>query len=394
MGEWRELTLGELVHSGFLELGDGYRTKRAEHGIPGIPILRVAEVLDGTIVPTFENHVSNAFRPAMGDKVSRPGDVVLTTKGTVGRVAIIPDDAPEFVYSPQLCYFRVKPDGPLSARHLYYWFKSDSFWSQARQLKSQTDMADYINLADIRSLVVQVPPSDTQAAMGAVLRALDDKIAVNERIVSACHELAQAHTLAALADGPTVPLGEIAAITMGSSPPGDTYNEDGVGLPFYQGTRDFGTRFPTRRVWCSQPVRVAARGATLVSVRAPVGRLNIATEECCIGRGLASLVTRTRTPSVLFHSLAARSEIWQPYESEGTVFGAINRKQLDSTQVLSTREEPARNLETVLEPLDGRVWSATMESAALADLRDTLLPKLMSGELRVREAEGIVGGAL
>ncbi len=181
MTEMTKITLGELAQSGLLQLGDGYRTKQSENGVPGLPILRVAEVLDGKISPRFEDYVREIFRPAMGAKISQPHDIVLTTKGTVGRVAIIPVGAPEFVYSPQLCFFRVTPSSPVSARYLYYWFRSEDFRSQARYRKNQTDMADYINLADIRSLIVKLPPKEIREATTAVLGALDDKIAANER---------------------------------------------------------------------------------------------------------------------------------------------------------------------------------------------------------------------
>ena len=189
MTNLKTITLGELARSGVLELGDGYRTKRAELGTPGLPILRVAEVFDGKITPKFEDYVSEAFRPAMGLKISQPHDIVLTTKGTVGRVAMIPANAPEFVYSPQLCFFRVMPSGPVSARYLYYWFRSENFRSQARYRKNQTDMADYINLADIRSLIVELPPTEVRDATTAVLGVLDDKIAANERETEALASL-------------------------------------------------------------------------------------------------------------------------------------------------------------------------------------------------------------
>ena len=79
----------------------------------------------------------------MGSKISKPGDIVLTVKGTVGRVALMPPDGPVFAYSPQLCYFRPTASGPLISRYLYYWFKSTQFWNQADALKGQTDIEAY-----------------------------------------------------------------------------------------------------------------------------------------------------------------------------------------------------------------------------------------------------------
>ncbi|MET9086948.1 restriction endonuclease subunit S [Streptomyces sp. NPDC004237] len=149
--------IAQLATEGQLEFGDGYRTKRAEHGQPGLPILRVAEVADGEIRPSFVDHVRDEFRAAMGRKTSQAGDVVLTTKGTVGRVAMVSADAPEFVYSPQVCYFRVKRDAQVSNIYLFHWMRGPEFWRQAAGMKGQTDMADYLSLGDIKSLRITLP---------------------------------------------------------------------------------------------------------------------------------------------------------------------------------------------------------------------------------------------
>ncbi|MFB7651867.1 MULTISPECIES: restriction endonuclease subunit S [unclassified Streptomyces] len=146
------VTVAQLAAGGQLEFGDGYRTKRAEHGQPGLPILRVAEIADGEIHPAFSDYVSDEYRPAMGKKTSRSGDVVLTTKGTVGRVALISADHPEFVYSPQVCYFRPGAVSRLSSVYLFHWMRGPEFWRQAAGMKGQTDMADYLSLGDIKSL--------------------------------------------------------------------------------------------------------------------------------------------------------------------------------------------------------------------------------------------------
>jgi type I restriction enzyme S subunit len=128
----------------------------------------------------------------------------------VGRVAIMPNGSTEFVYSPQVCYFRLGSDGPLSSRYLYYWFKSEWFWSQARSLKGQTDMADYINLADIRSLAITIPSRSAQDSIVDVLGAFDNKIVVNDRIVSAALALGNACFL--MAQGATTRRSELAEL--------------------------------------------------------------------------------------------------------------------------------------------------------------------------------------
>ena len=108
---------------------------------------------------------------------------------------------------------------------------------------------------------------------------------------------------------------------MGQSPPGGTYNGEQNGLPFYQGRTDFGFRFPTRRIYCSAPTRYAKPGDTLVSVRAPVGDINMANEECCIGRGVAAVRHKSGAPSFTYHSMANLYPDFARFEAEGTGVG-------------------------------------------------------------------------
>src|SRR5262249_51167014 len=115
-------------------------------------------------------------------------------------------------------------------------------------------------------------------------------------------------------------------LTMGQSPPGETYNEEGKGLPFYQGRADFGFRFPTRRVFCTSPRRLAKTGDTLVSVRAPVGDINMADEECCIGRGVAAVRHKTGASSFTYYAMENFASEFARFEAEGTVFGSINKQ--------------------------------------------------------------------
>jgi type I restriction enzyme, S subunit len=177
----RRSTLAELAAEKMIIFGDGYRTKRSEHGQPGLPILRVAEVMNGRIKPEFVDFVADSYRSAMGGKVSQAGDVILTTKGTVGRVAAITAKDPAFVYSPQLCYFRVLANPPLSSSYIYFWLRSSDFWQQAETRKSQTDMADYLSLTDIRKLTIPMSAPGPSQQSSPTLSGLLAQI-------SACHE--------------------------------------------------------------------------------------------------------------------------------------------------------------------------------------------------------------
>lgn len=380
----------ELIDQGALQVGDGYRTKRAEHGRPGFRIIRVADVMDDVVMLDGSDFVSEEHREQIGSKLGQPGDIVLTTKGTIGRVAVMPELDETVVYSPQLCFFRIIDESALHPRYLRYWFSSPAFKSQASHRMNNTDMAAYINLADIRSLQIYLPPLAVQRAIAEVLGALDDKMAANSSLVRTADELACALTRSSIDLTNTVVLSNVAEITMGSSPPGVSYNEACDGTVFYQGVRDFGMRYPRNRIWTTMPVRLAQKFDTLVSVRAPVGELNLAGEATCIGRGLASVRSTASAPMSLFHLLKDSPHVWAPYEAEGTIFGSINKQQLASVQVPTVREGRRAELERELGALELRIAAALEESDQLAATRDALLPELMSGKIRVRDAEKTV----
>jgi type I restriction enzyme S subunit len=114
-------------------------------------------------------------------------------------------------------------------------------------------------------------------------------------------------------------IGEECDLTMGQSPPGETYNEEATGLPFYQGRTDFGFRYPTRRMFCTAPARIAGADDTLVSVRAPVGDLNMAWEQCCIGRGVAAVRHKSGSRSFTYYALGSLEGTLREYEHTGTV---------------------------------------------------------------------------
>ena len=129
-------------------------------------------------------------------------------------------------------------------------------------------------------------------------------------------------------------LEEICAINMGQSPDSSTYNEDGNGLPFFQGNADFGEIYPAVRMWCSEPTKIAREKDILISVRAPIGALNIANCECCIGRGLAALTVNEDicAQEYLWHALSGKVDELNS-KSTGSTFKAINKKTLSETEI-------------------------------------------------------------
>ena len=154
-------------------------------------------------------------------------------------------------------------------------------------------------------------------------------------------------------------LKEVCSINMGQSPDSDSYNENGEGVPFFQGNADFGDRYPITRKWCTAPTKMANPEDILISVRAPIGAMNYATEECCIGRGLAALTPdKTKvSPEFIFWLLKGKNEELNS-KGTGSTFKAIGRKVLEETLVpymaLEEQIECSKTLEKVYSIIQKR----------------------------------------
>lgn len=170
-------------------------------------------------------------------------------------------------------------------------------------------------------------------------------------------------------------------VTMGQSPPSSTYNEIGSGLPFFQGKTDFNFRFPSNRIYCTEPKRMAKKYDTLISVRAPVGDINLAAEDCAIGRGLAAARHKSGSFSFSYYAMNSLSKYFEVFEGEGTVFGSINQKDFKALPLIKYPGEIITKFDEFCGNWDKRINNLSVEISTLTDLRDTLLPKLISGEL-------------
>ena len=148
-------------------------------------------------------------------------------------------------------------------------------------------------------------------------------------------------------------LGEICKINMGQSPDSATYNTENKGLPFFQGNADFGKTFPKVRMWCSEPKKIAKENDVLISVRAPIGAMNIADCECCIGRGLAALTPNEECCSqkYLWHALGSKVDELNS-KGTGSTFKAISKKTLEETEIVLPSIEVQNRIAKILDKID------------------------------------------
>ena len=162
-----------------------------------------------------------------------------------------------------------------------------------------------------------------------------------------------------------VMLKDVCAITMGQSPDSNSYNDNGEGVPFFQGNADFGERYPVTRKWCSAPTKMAFPKDILISVRAPIGAMNYAKEECCIGRGLAALTPdNSKVSSEYIFWLLKGKNAELNSKGTGSTFKAIGRKVLEETKVpdipLEKQIEHSKILDKIFAVIQGRKFEIQM----------------------------------
>lgn len=265
--------------------------------------------------------------------------------------------------------------------YLNYLMSSPRFIGELRQYTRGMKVFR-VHPSDVARIEVDLPSIDEQQKVVAILDAVYEKQQINTQLNGYLAELADSLFKRRFGELPdNASLSDVAEITMGQSPAGSSYNEDGVGTVFYQGRAEFGWRYPSQRLSTTEPKRMARRGDVLMSVRAPVGDLNIAFEDCCIGRGLAAI--HSEHPSFCLYLMRSLHSKLDAFNGEGTVFGSINGRALKSLPIALPETREIQMFEKEVSPIDTQIRGNELQSRLLVTLRDTLLPRLMSGEIDV-----------
>ena len=401
----------KLSSLGTLRNGMNYDKSSA---VCGCKIIGVAD-FGNRVFPDYDSLSEIDSSIVTKDDLLQNGDIVFVrsngNKNLVGRTMFIHDIKDPVCYSGFCIAFRPNTD-LVYPEYLFYVLRAP-FCKKQYGYSQQTNITN-LSQGVLGDVDVPVPDLDTQQKLAKILSEIDLKIISNTRI---CVELeAMAKTLYDYwftqfdfpnAEGKPycssggemvwndqlkrkIPKGwsagqlsDIANITMGQSPSGDTYNENGSGTIFYQGCTDFGTRFPVPRVYTSAPTRFAKAGDILLSVRAPVGTLNIAMEDCCIGRGLAALNSKFGSQLHLLYTLSGFKQLFDVMDGNGTTFGSITKDTLFEMKVVIPRRDQIKSFEEMVQPIEQKIRVAEQENRELTKLRDWLLPVLMNGQATV-----------
>jgi type I restriction enzyme, S subunit len=439
-GEWREYTFADLIKSSALEIGDGYRAKNSELGGDGPIFLRAGHVRDTHIDLDGVDRFRRELAGAVASKMSRPGDVLVTTKGnSTGRTSYVGDNLPPVVYSPHLSYWRSLDDQVIDAGFLRYWSRSQHFQDQLDALAASTDMAPYLSLADQKRLRITLPPPGEQRAIGRILGSLDDKIELNRRTNETLEAIARAlfkswfvdfDPVRAKSEGrdPGLPthladlfpdsfedseVGEIPkgwrvssvglelATLLGGTPSRTepTYWEGGA-IPWINSGKanEFRITEPSEFITTEGMARSATKllpeRTTIVAITgATLGQVSLLEIEACANQSVVGVLgSRTLPGEFVYFWIRERIEDLVSRQTGGAQ-QHVNKNDVDGLAILMPSRQVVSAFQGIAGPIFDRIKISCLETRTLAALRDALLPKLISGELRVKHPEWLLEAA-
>lgn len=321
----------------------------------------------------------------------KPNDIVFARTGaSTGRNYFYDGTDGEFVYAGFLIKFSIDEE-KVNPKYIQYYCQSKQYKDWINSFNTGSTRGN-INAQTLGKMPIPLLERKNQDVLVDVLSSIDEKIKQNDAINNNLEQQAQAIYQQMFVDNPSSEwkqgtLSDIADITMGQSPSGSSYNEESIGTIFFQGRAEFGFRFPTVRLFTTEPKRMALSNDTLMSVRAPVGDLNVAHTDCCIGRGLAAIHSKSNHQSFVLYTMFSLKKQLDVFNGEGTVFGSINRNSLNDMPIIIPSDDVLDEFEKIVAPMDLTIRNNYDENCRLQDIRDSLLPRLMSGELDVSDID-------
>ncbi len=374
----------------------------------GVPVIKGGN-LSGYFVGGSFSYVSKEKADSLKRSIAYPGDIIITHRGTLGQVSLVPvGKYPRYVTSQSQLRFTID-DKKIDGKYLLYFLKSRVGQYELLTNASQVGVPAIATptkaikaIKAIKNVNLLLPSLTEQKAIAKLLSSFDEKIELLRTQNKTLEILAQTifkewfcvfnypnatgemvgSELGEIPKGWRIgKLGEEFDITMGQSPKGDTYNENEDGIVFYQGRAEFQNRFPKRRLYTTDPKRIANAFDVLMSVRAPVGDINVASEKCCIGRGLSAINSSYK--SYALYKMKSLNRKFDQFESAGTVFGSINKASLENIEVIIPPQIIIEQYDSIASTIDEKIFNNFNQVKTLSKTRDTLLPKLMSGESRV-----------
>lgn len=326
-------------------------------------------------IPSIANTVGTDFSNykivekgqfAYGPVTSRNGDKI--------SIALLKED--KCIISSSYMVFEIIDKSVLLPEYLMMWFRRPEFDRYAR-FKSEGSVREIFSWSEMCNIELPVPDIEKQRKIVEQYNQINKAIQIKEAINNNLEQQAFSfYKLKISNKDKNAVLSDIANITMGTSPEGESYNDIGNGIIFYQGRSDFGFRLPTVRLYTTEPKKYANKGDILMSVRAPVGDINIAKEKCSIGRGLAAINSKIGCASFLFYTMLELKFELNKFNDEGTVFGSITKDDLFALPIVSLTDDEQKEFEDKIAPMDKQIYTNEKEILMLKNMQSLLLKKL------------------
>ncbi len=393
---------------------------------------------DGEVLFDSASKISSRARERITKGIGKPGDILISHKGTVGRIARAPVDAPDFVCSPQTTFWRSTNEEILSQDYLYAYMRSPKFAQEFQVRSGETDMAGYVSLTSQRCLVLSIPPLELQRPIAELVSALDDKLRRNRRTNETLEGMSQAIFKDWFVDfGPTrakvegrapylapdiwslfpdrlddegkpegwitSTIGQEVEVLGGSTP--STKEPAFWGGDISWATPKDLSSLSTPVLLCTERQITEAglsqigsgllpAGTVLLSSRAPIGYVAIAQIPVAVNQGFIAMICNERLSNVFVWLWTQANMETIHQNANGSTFQEISKANFRPIKVNVPGPELLQAFDQTVRPLFDRIVANDKESRSLASTRDFLLPKLMSGEVRVKDAGKLAGGQL
>ena len=406
MKSWQEFKIGDLCEVG---RGSSPRPILDQKYFAGgdIPWIKIADATaSGKYIYRTEEHVNEYG--ASFSRYLEPNSLIIAASGvSLGQIKFL--GVKGCIHDGWL--YASNYNDSLLKEYLYYYLK---YYSKAFHKFSYGAAIQNINTEIFRNTKIKLPPLPIQQKIASILSAYDDLIENNKRRIQLLEEMAEEiykegfvrmrfpgyenakfydeagqevphGTAGALPEGwEKVTLGTICNFNMGQSPSSNFYNELGDGLPFHQGVTNFNNRFPDHKIFCTDLKKTADEGEILLSVRAPVGRINIANTKIVIGRGICSITHKNKLNNYCYYLL---KDIFKLEDSfgNGAVFNAVTKSELTNIKIIMPQNMYCSKFQLLIEPFDDEIEILTQKNKLLQETRDLLLPRLISGKLNVEQ---------
>jgi len=379
--EWKSCKIGDL---GKIFSGGTPSTKIEEYWNGNLNWLSSGETRN-TYIYSTDKYITEKGAENSSTKLANKGDIVIASAGqgfTRGQSSMVMIDT--FVNQSVIV---IHPNEKVNNHYLLYNLKFR--YPELRQLSDHASTRGSLTTKIIKGLDINLPDLNTQNKIAAIIQYFDKKIETDKRINKNLSKVSNAihfdfiKTISNNKECSFIELKELGEIVMGQSPKGTSYNYDNVGLPLINGAADYENGFLKAQKYTSEPKKTCNKNDLIFCIRATIGLLVICDKEYCLGRGVAAITNiNPQYKEYAFHLINSSIENFKR-AATGSVISGISRKDIENIIIKIPSDDEIKRYHNIQKPIFEKLENNRIEIEKLTKLRDTLLPKLMSGEIDV-----------